>query len=192
MRYVQTSARYDSYTCWYDERLTSFVERARPLLTAWLGPGPGRCLELGCGGGIHLRPLADAGWSVVGLDISAGQLAVAQRRRRIKCLVRGDGAILPSAADSFDAAFAAFIQTDVDDWSATAAEAARVVRRGGRVVCIGIHPCFVGPFSRYTGLAVPQLFPGYRRTERTHIGPGLGDGIARRVGVGHVPLAALF
>ena len=192
MRCVPIRARYDSYACWYDERLLSFVERARPLLTAWLGPGPGRCLELGCGGGVHLPPLTAAGWFVVGLDLSADQLGIARRRRQIKGLVRGDIACLPFADGSFDAAFAAFIQTDVDDWSGTAAEAARVVRRGGRLVCIGIHPCFVGPFSRYTGVAPPQLFPGYRRTERTHIGPGLGDGIARRVGVRHVPLAALF
>jgi SAM-dependent methyltransferase len=189
---MPTRARYDSYAGWYDEHLPSFARRATPLITAWLGPGPGRCLELGCGGGLHLTPLAEAGWFVVGLDISASQLAVAKRRRRITCLVRGDVASLPFADRSFDAAFAAFIQTDVDDWSGTAAEAARVVRPGGRVVCVGTHPCFVGPFSRSPAGVPPQLFPGYRRTERTHTGPGLGNGLRRRVGVRHVPLAALI
>jgi len=172
--------------------IAPFAERASPLIAAWLGPGPGRCLELGCGGGVHLSQLAEAGWFVVGLDISANQLAVARRRRRIKCLVQGYVASLPFADGSFEAAFAAFIQTDVDDWSGTAAEAARVVRPGGAIVFVGTHPCFVGPFSRYPGVAPPQLFPGYRRTERTHTGPGLGNGLRRRVGVRHVPLAALI
>jgi hypothetical protein len=38
----------------------------------------------------------------------------------------------------------------------------------------------------------PRLYPGYRQTERTHVGPGLGEGLRRRVGVRHVPLAAFL
>ena len=44
---VRTTARYDSYARSYDEWLTPFAQRATPLIRAWLGPGPGRCLELG-------------------------------------------------------------------------------------------------------------------------------------------------
>ena len=35
-----------------------------------------------------------------------------------------------------------------------------------------------------------RLHAGYRRTARTYTGPGLGDGLRRRVGVQHVPLDA--
>jgi SAM-dependent methyltransferase len=155
MRCVPIRARYDSYACWYDERLLSFVERARPLLTAWLGPGPGRCLELGCGGGVHLPPLTAAGWFVVGLDLSADQLGIARRRRQIKGLVRGDIACLPFADGSFDAAFAAFIQTDVDDWSGTAAEAAQLCGAAA-ASCASVSTPALSGRSRVTGESRPH------------------------------------
>ena len=189
---VRTTARYDSYDRWYDERLTPFAQRATPLIRAWLGPGPGRCLELGCGGGLHLPAVAEAGWFVVGVDISADQLTIARQQRQVGRLVQADVGAAPFADGSFNAVYAAFIHTDVDDWSAAAAQAGCLVRPGGRVLYVGTHPCFVGPFSRYPGQAPPHLFPGYRRMQRTYVGPGLGDGLRRRVGVRHVPLATLL
>jgi SAM-dependent methyltransferase len=189
---MPTVARYDSYARWYDKRLTPFAERATPLITAWLGPGPGRCLELGCGGGLHLPAVARAGWFVVGVDISADQLTVAKERQAVCALAQADVGAMPFADASFDAVYAAFIHTDVDDWTVAAGEAGRLVRPGGRVLYVGTHPCFVGPFSRYSGAAPPQLFPGYRVTDHTYDGPGLGNGLRRRVGVRHVPLAALL
>ena|SRR5438105_1463649 len=189
---VRTEARYDSYARWYDERLTPFAQRATALIRDWLGPGPGRCLELACGGGLHLPTVVEAGWLAAGLDISADQLAVARERRQIGRLVQADAAAAPFAAGSFDAVYAAFIHTDVDDWSATVAEARRVVRPGGRVLYVGTHPCFVSPFSRNPGKEPPQLFPGYRQTNRTYVGPGFGAGLRRRVGVRHIPLASLI
>jgi len=164
---VRTAARYDSYARWYDEQLTPFAQRATPLISAWLGPGPDRCLELGCGGGLHLPAVAEAGWFVVGVDISADQLAIARQRRHVGRLVQADVGAAPFADGSFDAVYAAFIHTDVDDWGAVAAQAARLVRPGGRVLYVGTHPCFVGPFSRYPGQAPPQLHPGYRLMDRT-------------------------
>jgi SAM-dependent methyltransferase len=192
MRCVPTSARYDPYAGWYDEHLPPFVERAAPIITAWLGTEPGRCLELGCGGGIHLPLLAKAGWFAVGVDISAKQLGVARQRRGLTRLVQADVTASPFVDASFDAVFAAFIHTDVEDWVSTAAEAVRVVRPGGRVLYVGTHPCFTGPFSRSPASVPPKLYPGYRQTERTHVGPGLGEGLRRRVGVRHVPLAAFL
>ena len=90
---------------------------------------------------------------MVGTDISADQLAIARQRRQVGRLVQADGGAVPFADGSFDAVYAAFIHTDVDDWSAAAAQAGRLVRPGGRVLYVGTHPCFVGPFSRYPGQA---------------------------------------
>jgi SAM-dependent methyltransferase len=191
MLVVAPAARYDGFAAWYDQHLVGFTERATPLVRDWLGAGPGRCLDLGCGGGIHLGTITELGWSVVGLDLSADQLRVARRQRQASCLVQADAAAAPFAATAFDAAVGEFIHTDVDDWRGVVAEVARLVRPGGRFVYVGTHPCFVGPFSRYPGAAPPRLYPGYRQTDRTHTGPGLGAGLWRRVGGRHLPLGLL-
>ena len=43
-------------------------------------PGARRVLELGCGTGVHGVLLAESGYDLVGLDLSADMIAVAQRR----------------------------------------------------------------------------------------------------------------
>jgi SAM-dependent methyltransferase len=111
---------------------------------------------------------------------------------RTVALVQADAARLPLADATVDAVVTAFIHSDVNDWASVLAEVGRVLRPGGRCVSIGIHPCFVGPFSRRTGDEPPRLYPGYRRTARTWRGPGLSSrGVWWRVGGQHVPLAAL-
>jgi hypothetical protein len=55
---------------------------------------------------------------------------------------------------------------------------------------VGIHPCFVGPFARNPPGEPPELHAGYRDTEWTT--EGFGDGIRRRAGARHVPLAELL
>jgi SAM-dependent methyltransferase len=191
MRQMATRTRYDAVAAWYDQTLPRFTERAKPLIREWLGRGPGRCIDLGCGGGVHLGAIAELGWFVVGVDESVNQLLTALRRRRARHLMQADVAALPFPSQAFDAAVAAFIHTDVDDWNGVVTEVARVLRPGGRFVYVGTHPCFIGPFSRYPVDQPPQLFTGYRRTERTYSGPGLGAGLRRRVGVRHVPLSSL-
>jgi SAM-dependent methyltransferase len=183
IRSMTTVARYDGLADWYDERLTDFVRRGTAPLIELLGDGPGRCLEMGCGGGVHPPAIAAAGWSVVGLDVSRDQPRVA--RRSVPApprLVLADAARLPFSGGAFDAVVAVFIHTDVDDWPAVLAEARRVLRPGGRLVYVGTHPCFVGPFSRCPGAEPPVLHLGYRRAERTAEGPGFGDGLRQRVG----------
>jgi SAM-dependent methyltransferase len=187
------SARYDGIAEWYDAHLADFVRRGTTVLREFLGRGPGWLLELGCGGGIQLAGLAGDGWSLVGLDLSRDQLRVARQRvGKAVELVRGDAVALPFADASFDAICAAFLHTDVDDFAAVVTQAAHALRPGGRFSYVGTHPCFVGPFSRYPGDGPPELHTGYRQTGRVHEGPGIGDGIRRRVGVQHLPLAILL
>jgi SAM-dependent methyltransferase len=65
----------DVYDEWYGERgdEADVVARVAPLAP---GDRAGRLLELGVGTGRLALPLADAGWSVVGLDASPEMLAV--------------------------------------------------------------------------------------------------------------------
>ena len=57
-------------------------------------------------------------------------------------------------------------------------------------VYLGVHPCFVGPHSRFVaGKGVPTLHPGYREAGRYTEAPGITpDGIRARVGAVHLPL----
>ncbi len=59
-------ARYDGIADWYDQNIARYSTAATPFLLRLTGIGPGRCLDLSCGTGIHLAALANAGWSVIG------------------------------------------------------------------------------------------------------------------------------
>jgi len=73
------------------------------------GRGRGRLLELGCGGGRLLPPLAERGFTVVGLDRCAEMVAFARRRTRDYVgrieIVEGDMADFDLGQENFDGAF---------------------------------------------------------------------------------------
>jgi len=101
----------------------------------------GAVLELGCGTGRILAPLARDGVRVVGIDASEAMLARARRRviripsKRRPALLRGDLRALPFQRRSFSAVIAAYgvLQslTSDRDLDAALAEVARVLPRGG-------------------------------------------------------------
>lgn len=185
------AARYDGLADWYDVNIGPYAQAAGLELLALLGAGPGRCLDLACGTGINLRRLTDAGWSVTGVDISADQLRLARQRAPAGVeLLQADATALPLEDASFDAVACALLHTDVEDFRVVCREAARVLKPGGRLAYVGIHPCFVGPFARNPPGEPPELHPGYRDTAWTT--EGFSDGIRRRAGARHVPLADLL
>ena len=73
-------ARYDGLAEWYDENLRGFTLRWTDALRELLGRGPGRCLDLGCGTGLHFPTLVELGWTTTGIDLSADQLRLAAAR----------------------------------------------------------------------------------------------------------------
>jgi SAM-dependent methyltransferase len=152
-----------------------------------LGDGPGRLLDVGCGGGAHAAEFAKHGWDVSGIDVSAAQVELA--RARGVDVVEADASQLPFGDASFDAAVSIFTHTDVDDFAAVLREVARVVRPGGRFVYLGVHPCFVGPHAFVHDRAVPELHPGYRDTSyRTEAAGIWSEGLRAKVGAAHLPL----
>ncbi|HZD70067.1 MAG TPA: methyltransferase domain-containing protein [Actinomycetes bacterium] len=186
-------ARYDGNADWYEERVAWSSAAATPLIARLVGAGPGRCVDVGCGTGVHLAALAAAGWSVVGADLSGDQLAVARPRAgsSATALVRGDVAGLPFVDGAFDLVLSAFTHSDVDDFGALAREGRRVLRPAGRFVYVGLHPCFTGPFAeqpRADGARV--VHPGYARAGWRTGGPGtVVGGLTGRVGFHQRPLA---
>jgi ubiquinone/menaquinone biosynthesis C-methylase UbiE len=184
-----SEARYDDVAEWYDAEhaTTELGIAARRIALRLLGDGPGRLLDLGCGGGAHAVTFAEHGWTVTGVDLSSTQVELA-RARGVEAVV-ADAAALPFEDGSFDAAVSMFTHTDVDDFAAVIRETARVLRPGGRLVYLGIHPCFVGPHAFVHDRSVPELYPGYRDTSYRREAPGIwSEGIRAKVGATHLPL----
>ena len=67
----------------HDTGFGGFAAGAAPGLLAILRDGgvvDGRVVDLGCGSGIWARALADAGYDVLGIDLSSSMLAIARQR----------------------------------------------------------------------------------------------------------------
>jgi SAM-dependent methyltransferase len=189
-----TRALYDGYAEWYDENIAPFGLAATDAIRSLLGSGQGHCLDLGCGTGLHLPTLIALGWSATGVDVSEDQLRLARERVGDEVeFVQADASELPFPDGTFDAVLSAFTHTDVDEFEGLLREAARVLRDAGRLVYVGLHPCFIGPHSRFVAAeGVPTLHPGYRGRRRYTDAPGISpEGLRAKVGAVHVPLGEL-
>ena len=133
---------WDTYAAFYDwENARTLGRRDVPFWRRTLTGEGARTLELGCGTGRLLVPMARAGVSMVGLDRSAEMLARARTRaRRLPraarpALVRGDIRTLPFPDRSFGAVMAPYgmFQSLVreSDLAMLLADAHRVLRRRG-------------------------------------------------------------
>ena len=127
---------WDDYAPFYDWENARTLGRRdvafwRRLAQRQTGP----ILELGCGTGRILAPLARTGARIVGIDRSGPMLARAARRTRTGALVRGDIRRLPFAAATFSAVFAPYgvLQSLLSDrdLSATLDSVTTVLRPGG-------------------------------------------------------------
>jgi demethylmenaquinone methyltransferase/2-methoxy-6-polyprenyl-1,4-benzoquinol methylase len=92
----------------------------------------GRLLDLGGGTGAANEVFGDR--DVVALDPSPEMLSLNDVRRRIVAV--GEG--LPFADGAFDAVFSAYVFRNLDSVEQTVAEAARVLRPGGRLGVVGL------------------------------------------------------
>lgn len=103
-----------------------------------------RAIELGCGTGYVSSWMARRGADVVGIDISAEQLATARRLAEEHSidvtLIEGSAEAVPEPDASFDFAiseYGAAIWCDPYVWIP---EVARLLKPGGRLVFLGSHP----------------------------------------------------
>jgi SAM-dependent methyltransferase len=185
-----TRSRYDGHADWYDDWNKPNAERNASEILGLLGPGDGLCLDLGCGGGLYFGVLTATGRTVVGLDRSADQLRIARGRSRQ--IVQADGAALPFADRTFPTVVTMWISTDVDDFAAVLAEAARVLTPGGLLVFYGAHPCFNGPHVQWLDDGGVLAHPTYRIAGWHQAAPWWGPYVRRRVGMRHHPLGDLL
>jgi len=180
-------SRYDGHAEWYDGWNKPHADRNAPEVLDLFGPGDGLCLDLGCGAGHYFGVLAATGRTVVGLDCSADQLRFAARRSRL--IVQGDAAALPFADCTFATVATMWISTDVEDFAAVLAEAARVLTRRGLLIYYGAHPCFNGPHTQVMDDGGMRAHPTYRLAGWHQPAPWWGEYVRRRVGMRQHTLA---
>lgn len=191
------TARYDGHADWYDDKFRGYgsAEGSGGALARLLGPadpGGAVCVDVGCGTGLHFAAVRGRGYTVVGVDFSGDQLRLAASRD--PRVVRGDARRLPLATGSVPAVVMTFTHTDIDDFPAAVAEAARVLRPGGRLVYLGSHPAYVGGFadrSAELGEGRLSLTPGYG-DERLQHDPTGRFPTRSRVGSRNLTLATLL
>jgi len=135
---------FDPMVALYDETRTFDAHCFRAALgelAARFPPGTyHKLLEPGIGTGRIALPLAEMGYDVTGVDISANMLSSLQKRRaqsavasRIRCR-RADVVRLPFADAAFDIAVAVHLFYFIRGWKRAADELLRVVRPDGPVI----------------------------------------------------------
>jgi ubiquinone/menaquinone biosynthesis C-methylase UbiE len=94
--------------------------------------------DIGCGNGLYLAELARRGHRgrLVGVDLSAGMLAVTRARVPAAGLAVGDAAALPLADGAADVTLALHMLHHVPDRAAAVRELRRVTRDGGTVLVV--------------------------------------------------------
>lgn len=188
-------AAYDEIADWYEHDFLGPQDaRARdPLeidrcLRALLGPGSGICLEVGCGTGAHAATVRELGWTPLGVDVSAGMLRHARGRLTI---ARADAQRLPVRDGSLPAVISVMAHTDMPGYLAVVREAARVLRPGGALIHVGVHPCFCGGFADRSDPQAVVIRPGYLDSHWTKAS-WTSKGVRDKVGASHFPLPALL
>jgi SAM-dependent methyltransferase len=114
-----------------------------------IGPCSGAMiLDAGCGEGYMSRALAQKGANVVGLDRSTRLVKVAVEARsrgdRQPVFALGDLTALPFVDTTFDVVLCNHSLNDLRSLRRPFLEFARVLKPGGRLVVLMLHPCFYG------------------------------------------------
>ena len=142
-QHLSVSAAYDRWSAIYDVYDNPMVAAARDILLRFAPDAAGKdCLEVGCGTGANLASLRDAGARlVVGMDLSAGMLDQARARLPGVPLHHAsatDPWPMPDA--SADLVLFSLTLEHLPSLAHAHREAHRVLRPGGMVLAIEIHP----------------------------------------------------
>jgi ubiquinone/menaquinone biosynthesis C-methylase UbiE len=150
--------RYSLWAPFYDRVTKLHAQRRRSLALLDLQPGE-RLLIIGCGTGADL-PFVPDGVRVLATDLTPAMLRQAQKRARPGHELRVmNGLALDLPDGSFDAVVLHMVLEVIPDPARCLSEAARVLRRGGRIAVFdkfladGDRP---GPLRR-AGLALLDL-----------------------------------
>lgn len=136
----------DSWHKGLEERADSYhASVVAPNLLRLLKPTQGmRVIDIGCGDGFITREIAAMGAEVVGTDISKEMVKLAQKAAapNERYVATPAEKLSFAAGSSFDAATIVLALQNIEHLDAALAEAARVLRAGGRLFIVLNHPAF--------------------------------------------------
>lgn len=110
-------------------------------------------LDLGCGTGEVARCVLSSHWPVDGLEFVSREARVAHASGAYRAVLRADGAKLPVASAAYGAVYSHSVLEHIPDDLRAVAEAARVLRPGGRLVFTVPAPAFAERIQRASGAA---------------------------------------
>ena len=133
---------YDLWAKTYDSTPNPVVALDRRHTMAHLRPRTGdRIVDAGCGTGMNLQRIVDAGGRPVGLDFSWGMLHVARQSVPGVPLAQADlHDDLPIRRRQFDGFLCALVSEHLRNLQTLFTEAFAVLRKGGRLVFSAFHP----------------------------------------------------
>ena len=189
-----SSSHFDQIAAEYDESLPAHVvEHYLAKRTAFVLAScpPGEGLDVGCGTGVLAARLAGEGFSMTGIDPSAGMLDVLRERSPEVVAVQGSATELPFEDSTFDLVMSHAVMHHIADPAAVRralAEMVRVSRPGGRVLHWDHNPR--NPYWKRLMARVPQDTGDERLVEEAEAIEGLRSGgaeVLRSVQLGWVP-----
>ena len=108
-------------------------------------------LDLGCGTGEVARCVLRSHWPVDGLELVPSEARVAHASDIYRAVIRADGSSLPLASATYGAVYSHSVLEHIPDDLGAVAEAARVLRPGGRLVFTVPAPAFAARIERESG-----------------------------------------
>jgi ubiquinone/menaquinone biosynthesis C-methylase UbiE len=140
---------YDGWATTYDGEDNGCFPMRDEVLTPMLDSlTPGRALDAACGTGAVAQQLVARGHDVVGIDISEAMLSRAEKAVPDACFMPGDLTDLPLPDGDVDHVVCSLALTHLSDLRPFFAEAARVMRPGGRLLLLDTRGHFIGS-TRY-------------------------------------------
>lgn len=112
----------------------------RDAFLAFVGPGTGDALEIGCGEGRISRELRGLGYRVTATDVAVPMVAAAARAGSAEACLAADAAQLPFRDARFDLVLAYNVLMDVEDVPTAVREMARVMAPSGSGIIGLVHP----------------------------------------------------
>ena len=110
-------------------------------------------LDLGCGTGEVARCVLRSHWPVDGLELVPSEARVAHASGVYRAVMRADGTALPVASAGYAAVYSHSVLEHIPDDLDAVAEAARILRPGGRLVFTVPAPGFAARIERESGAA---------------------------------------
>ena len=145
-----------------DNNATAIAALQAELLSSWIGPSPGKLLEVGCSSGHLLSEMEARGWECSGVDLSEPSLEAARSRTRAT-LHLGTLVDFNEPQASFDAIAAFDLLAHLTDPLSTLNQMASLLRPGGWLVLSTVNEGWpLVPVFRRLFTLLPEQTAGIR------------------------------